>query len=337
MVTVLQLTRLAGSLICLANRAAIAVALRRNRLNCATSMFLLQCGLAVRERVKTPAVIVYKVGDDVARVERGFENFAGEEAPIAGKDEVFFFERVEIGGDLGEGELLFKGREMFGWAKQVPRRDMRRVEGVQFRLREMVKVQRLADALSQPPLDAPGVDPPIHLKAIGGQSHVQPVAHIAIFRTAIGVADCAEFGDVEVGVAAEKRVVRPRDVVKPLMADDLPLGALEREADAAVAVIGMNAQHVRTVFGARTIRRFFDAGEAEDKADEPVIEIRARHDASVMNCGDEDMRGDNVGFTAAPHLALQFFDGGHFFGGFEDFDDGRGHMKKFAAIRVFGG
>ncbi len=296
---------------------------------CIRYMFLLQCGLAVREHVETPLGVTHKIGDDVACVKRGLENFAGEEAPVAGEGEIFFFERVEIGGDLGEGELLFKRREMFGWAKQVSRRGMRRVEGAQICPREMVKDQRLAGALAQPPLDAPGVDPPVRLKTIGGQSRVQPVAHVAVFRAAIGVADRAEFGDVEVGVAAEERVVRPRDMVQPLVADDLPLGAFEREADAAVAVIGMDTQHVRTVFGARAVRRFLDAGEAEDKADEPVIEIRACHDASVVNCGDEYMRGDNVGFTAVPHLALQFFNGSHFFGGFKDFDDGRGHMEKF--------
>ena len=293
---------------------------------------LLQCGFSVREDVKASAVIEHKVGDDVAGAECGLEDFAREKSPIAGEGEIFFFERVEIGWDFGENELSFKGREMFGWARQVPHRGERRIEGLQFRLRKMVEGQRLADALAQPPFDAAGVDPPIHLKTVGGKPGVQPVAHVAVFRAAIGIADRAEFGDVEAGVAAEKRVVRPGDVVEPLVADDLPLGAFKREANAAIAVIGMDAQHVRAMFGARAIRRFFDTGKSKDKANELLIDVRACHDAAVVNCGDEDMRGHHVGFTAMPYLALQFFDGGHFFGSFKDFDGGRRHMRNLHHI-----
>jgi hypothetical protein len=42
------------------------------------------------------SIFVNEIGDDVARFERGLEDFAREEAPIAGNGESFTFESIEI-------------------------------------------------------------------------------------------------------------------------------------------------------------------------------------------------------------------------------------------------
>lgn len=266
-----------------------------------------------------------EIGDDVAGGERSLEHVAREIAPILREREIFRFEGVEIGGDFGEGEPAFEGREMLRRARQAARRRKRRVERLQIRFQKIIQFERSADALAEASFDAARIDPPIHLKAVGGQARVEPVAHVAVFGAAIGVADRAEFCDVEVGVAAEQWIVRPRDVIEPLMANHLPLRALQREADARIAVTGQDAHHVRAVFRARTVRRGIETREAEDKSDEFFVEVRAEKQSAVVDRGDEHMRGNHVGLAAGPDFALQGFDGGHLFRGFDEFDVERLH------------
>jgi len=64
----------------------------------------------------------------------------------------------------------------------------------------------------------------------------------------------------------------------------------------------------------------FEAGEAEDKTNQAIFLERAEHESAVVDGGDEQVRGDDLGLTAGPDGALQVFDRGHLFGGFEDLD-----------------
>jgi hypothetical protein len=111
-------------------------------------------------------------------------------------------------------------------------------------------------------------------------------------------------------------------VVEALVADHLPLGAFEGEAKPAVAMVGMDAHHVRAMFGARTVGRGLQPGEAEDEADQLIFGECAQHQSAVVDGGDEHVRGHHVGFAARPDDALQFFDGGHLFGSFDQADGG---------------
>ena len=82
-------------------------------------------------------------------------------------------------------------------------------------------------------------------------------------------------------------------------------------------MIGMDTHHVRTVLGARSIWSRFKTREAEDEADDLVLRERADNQAAIVNSSDENVRGDDVGFTPRPDNPLQGFNGGHFFGGFK--------------------
>lgn len=79
----------------------------------------------------------------------------------------------------------------------------------------------------------------------------------------------------------------------------------------------MDAHHVGTVLRARAIGDELKAGETEHEADDLVLKKRAYNQPSIVRRGDEHVRGDNIRFTARPYGTLQFFDGGHVFGGFK--------------------
>lgn len=139
---------------------------------------------------------------------------------------------------------------------------------------------------------------------------------------AVGGADRAEFGDVEARVAAEQRVVRPGGVIQSLAANHLPLRAFERKADARAAAVGVDAHHVRAVFGARAVGRFLQPGEAEDEADDFFLFERAQHKPAIMDGGDKQVHGDDVRFGAGPDYALKFLHQAQGFGRFEQADVG---------------
>ena len=86
--------------------------------------------------------------------------------------------------------------------------------------------------------------------------------------------------------------------------------------------------------GARTVRCGFKPGESEDETHELFLEEGACHDAAVVNGGNEHVGRHHIRFTAVPDDTLQFLDGVHLFGGFEQFDDGAGHLGQRGRRRV---
>ena len=97
------------------------------------------------------------------------------------------------------------------------------------------------------------------------------------------------------------------------MTNHLPLRAFKRKANTAIAVIGMNAHHVRTMFWARSVRCAIHAGKPEDKTDHLFFNEGAKHESAIMYCGDEHVQWYDVGFRVGPHIALQLFHEAHFF------------------------
>jgi hypothetical protein len=168
--------------------------------------------------------------------------------------------------------------------------------------------------------------PPIHLETVGGQSGVQTIAHITILRAAVYVADRAKLCNIEIRVAAEQRIIRPRDVIDTLVTYHLPLSAFQREADAGIAILWVDAHHVRTMLRARTIGGEFYAGEAKDKTDQLAVHERAGDQSTVMDGSDQHVGRHNIRFAAWPDDALKLFDGGHVFRRFKDFDNGSRHI-----------
>src|SRR5512141_3156027 len=100
---------------------------------------------------------------------------------------------------------------------------------MKFRFGEVTQFQRAAWMFTESAFDAASVDPPIDLKAVGGQTGIESIAHVTVFRATIRIANTAELGDVEIGVAAKKWIVRPCDVIESLMPDHLPLCPLQSE------------------------------------------------------------------------------------------------------------
>ncbi len=283
-----------------------------------------QCAFAVGQDIESAgsafAFIEDEIGDDVLFLEGKLEQFAGEESPVAGEGEIGRLERGEVGGEFRHQQAAIEGWHMFGRVCQTQSVGAKLIKRMETRSRGMSQLEGWARPLAESSLDTLGLNPPIHLKAVGGKSNIQSIAHVAIFRAAVGDADRAKFGDVEIGIAAEKRVVGPGDTIKPLMAHHLPLGAFEREAHAPIAVVGMDAHHVRAVLWARTVGREVETGEAEDKADHLVFAECAEDESAVVDGGDEHVQRHNVGLGIGPHNALEFFHKRHFFGRFDQAD-----------------
>ena len=87
--------------------------------------------------------------------------------------------------------------------KQAIGSGLKRIEWLQVGFGKLIQFKGSAGAFAQSTFHARGIEPPIYLKAVEGQTGVQAIAHIAIFRTSIVVADRAELGDVEISVGAE--------------------------------------------------------------------------------------------------------------------------------------
>ena len=155
---------------------------------------------------------------------------------------------------------------MFGGVEQAIGPGVRRIEGLQFGFGKLVQFERCARTFAQSAFHAGGVKPPVHLETVAGEACVQAVAHVAVFRAAVSFADRTEFGDVEVSVTAEKRIIRPGDVVETLLAHHLPLGTFECKAQAGITPIRVDTQHVGAMFWVRAIRQHIKAGEPKNKA-----------------------------------------------------------------------
>lgn len=91
---------------------------------------------------------------------------------------------------------------------------------------------------------------------------------------------------------------------------------------------GLDAHHVRAMLGAGSVRREIEAGKAEDEADKLLPVERADDQPPVVDGGDEHMCGHDIGLAVGPDDALQVFDQGHVFGGFEQFDERIRHGSR---------
>ena len=68
---------------------------------------------------------------------------------------------------------------------------------------QVIQTQGGPGGAAQPTLHTPGINPPVHLKTIRRKPGIEAIAHIAIFRAAIGGTHRAKAGDIQVGIAAE--------------------------------------------------------------------------------------------------------------------------------------
>lgn len=101
------------------------------------------------------------------------------------------------------------------------------------------------------------------------------------------------------------------------MTHHLPLCAFERKADAAVAMIGVDAHHMGAMLGTWTVWCFFETGKAEHKADQCLICVEsAQQQTAIVDSRDEHVQRHHVRFGAGPHLTLKLLDQAHIFRGF---------------------
>jgi hypothetical protein len=94
-------------------------------------------------------------------------------------------------------------------------------------------------------------------------------------------------------------------VIESLVTHHLPLGALQGEAGARIAVIWVDAHHMGTVFRPGTIRRELNAGETKHKPDQLVLNERADYNPAVVHGGDQHVGRDHIGLAARPNNALK--------------------------------
>jgi hypothetical protein len=149
----------------------------------------------------------------------------------------------------------------------------------------MIQTKYRSLSATESPFHPTSVHPPVHLETVGGQAHVQAIAHVTVFGAAISVANRAEFGDVEVGVAAQQGIVRPGDEVETLVAHHLPLGAFEGKAEARITPLGADAQDMGTMLEARPIGRGIEAGKTPGRTDQFLANECAQQQAAIVHHG----------------------------------------------------
>ena len=162
--------------------------------------------------------------------------------------------------------------------------------------------ERWRDVLSAQSLVGPVVaDRPLHIDAIGGQSLVQLVGHGAVEIAVVRPRECAEFAEIEPGVACLERIHRPPDDLDALIEAVVTLRFLELLREPAPAVRLAHREHVRVVPEVEVV----DTEEAEDEPSWLRIfrRVAERHEAAVMNDGEHEL-GRNYHVTA-PGLLLQ--------------------------------
>ena len=69
-------------------------------------------------------------------------------------------------------------------------------------------------------------------------------------------------------------------------------------------------------------------GKPKTKPTSLILDKGPCHQAAVMDGGDQHVGRDNVRFAARPDGALQLFDRGHIFRGFQDFDNSSSHGQR---------
>lgn len=149
------------------------------------SLKLIQRAVSVSQHIHAarmfPVVTVRKIGDDESFGEGAFKKFAGKEAPVAGEGEILRLEVNEIVRDVGEQEAILKGREALGRVGQAQVGESKRVKRAESAAGDVIPIKERARIFAQSFFYAIRVNPPVHLKTIGGQSGVESVAHFAIF------------------------------------------------------------------------------------------------------------------------------------------------------------
>ncbi len=128
--------------------------------------------------------------------------------------------------------------------------------------------------------------------------------------------------EIQPGIARLQRVEGPGDEVEALGQDVVALRQLEAVADAVVAVVWVDAGHVRAVLEPAVGRQ---AQEAKDEAGQPVAVERAEEQPAVARWGDQHVQRDDVDVRHAPGIALELLDGEEFVVGGEGSDDDHWH------------
>jgi hypothetical protein len=148
------------------------------------------------------------------------------------------------------------------------------------------------------------------------------------------VADHPELVEVELGVARLQRIEGPGDQIQALGQHMLSLRQLELIADAVVAIVGMDAGHVRAVL---ELAGRGEPQEAKDKAGQPLAVERAQQQPAMPRRGDQHVQRDNIDLWHAPRVALELLDREELVMGGEG-TNGDGHGDEgMKGMRVFRG
>src|SRR5215216_4033486 len=84
--------------------------------------------------IKTTAMLVHKISDNVAGGKRCFKDLTREEPPVTRQRELCIFEGAKIGWDFGEREPAIQGRKMLRRTGPAFGLKMERVQRLQIRL-----------------------------------------------------------------------------------------------------------------------------------------------------------------------------------------------------------
>ena len=146
-----------------------------------------------------------------------------------------------------------------------------------------------------------GPVPHSHDQAVGGDAEVQRAARRPVHVDDVVDHAHAKAVDVEVRVARLERIEGPELAGDAAAGERGALVLLEAPADAVLARLGADAEHVRPVDELVVA----DAGEAEDESEEGVVGEGAEEHAADVGGDFEHRRGDDVAEFGAPDGGLE--------------------------------
>ncbi|MEX2015771.1 MAG: hypothetical protein WD873_03970 [Candidatus Hydrogenedentales bacterium] len=164
------------------------------------------------------------------------------------------------------------------------------------------RCDRFGVRIHQPRCDGPVLNLPCDDEAVGAEASVQLAAGVTVHVFDVFGDACAEFGDVEPGVARDERVEGPVNGLDTQRQQEFALVTLEAKAQVAPLRIRAYGEHI----GPMNEAAVFDARHPEDKPKHVAAAVeRAGSDAANPLRHFQDRDRHNFGKIRTPRRALQ--------------------------------
>lgn len=142
---------------------------------------------------------------------------------------------------------------------------------------------------------------PLNFQPVGRKTDVDGILHFSVMVDVVHLGRRRQQVQVEVGVAAQERVIGPGDLRETRCQRKLTLGPLDALADAPAAEIRMHARHM----GPEADAFPFPAHKGECEGDQAIFMVTANDQATVVDEGNHQSRRSRIERRQLPDSQLQ--------------------------------